>query len=227
VALVVPLVMAPMALQASVETWTLQDFQACSAPQGWPVSPCQQITGSFSVQMSGLPSAPLVSNWDITMSGGSVSWGGPVVDLYSFTFTPNNSDLSDTTYYTGQQPWSVSGFLLVADSNLNPSGAPLGSFQVGFGGSGLTQSGGTVNIADVSPISGGTGFPGETGEALLQPPWNGAFGMNLYITSGQVTSAGPATVPEGDPSWPHILVAAATCVGAFFFTSRTRPVTLP
>jgi hypothetical protein len=196
----------PTPLEANV-MWALHSFHSCSAPNNFPVLSCQGITGSFDVQGTGDPlSVPLVSGWDITMSGGSVSWGGPIVDLYDFEFTPSNSYLSETTYYTGQQPWSVSGFLLVANSDLSPGKASLGSFQVGFGDGGLTQTGGTVNVADVWPISGGTSFPGATGEALVQAPWDGAFGMNMYITSGFVTGAGSTTVPE--PSSLPLLIGA-------------------
>ncbi len=215
-ALLATTLLLPRSLKADA-VWVLKDFQACSAPNGFPVLSCQASTGSFDVQNTGALSPPVISDWDITMSGGSVSWGGPIVDLYDFTFTPDNSYLSETTYYTGLQPWAISGFLLVADADLNPGGASLGSFQVGFGDAGLTQSGGDVDIQDVFPISGGSGFPGATGEALLQPPWNGAFGMDLFITSGYVTGTASAPVPE-----PSSLLLVGTLLGGFVLGARRR-----
>ena len=192
--------LAPAPLKADV-TWVLHDFQACSTQNNFQVYSCQDITGFFDVQGTGDPSSvPQVSDWDIIMSGGSVNWGGPTVNLYNFEFTPTNSYLGETTYYTGQQPWSVSGFQLLSTSYADPGGTMLGSFEVGFGDGGLTQSGGTVNIAEVWQLGAGAGFPGITGEALLQDPWDGRFGMEMYIASGFVTGAGSTTVPTPEPS---------------------------
>lgn len=60
-----------------------------------------------------------------------------------------------------------------------------------------------------------TAFPTNLGPTGVQ-----YYGANVWIGPMTTTS-----VPEGGASWFYLLVAAATCVGAVFFTPRTRLVT--
>jgi hypothetical protein len=187
-----------------------------------------------------------------TNAGGGTNWttGAPIVLGDEFRDLSANATVTylgiyagNDTSYTGPekvQLYDASGNLLTSivvfkgDSPANgfywekvttPVQLTKGSdyivaVQVGTNGWGYGPIG-SINSWDVfdnsfnnlnSPTSA---FPKNLGPTGVQ-----YYGANVWVGPMATTS-----VPEGGASWLYLLVAAATCLGAFFFTSRTRLVT--